>query len=65
MAKSISIRKKALDFARTRQWDKALAEFNKLIEIEQHNPNLFNEIVAVRNGTVETIWPVAARGALQ
>ena len=27
--------------------------------------NLFNEIAAVRNGTVETIWPVAARGALQ
>ena len=27
--------------------------------------NLFNEIVAVRNGTVETIWPVAARGASQ
>ena len=27
--------------------------------------NLFNEIVAVRNGTVETIWPVVARGALQ
>ena len=27
--------------------------------------NLFNEIVAVRDGIVETIWPVAARGALQ
>jgi len=27
--------------------------------------NLFNEIVAVRDGSVETIWPVAARGALQ
>ncbi|MFN2235726.1 MAG: D-TA family PLP-dependent enzyme [Anaerolineales bacterium] len=27
--------------------------------------NLFNEIVAVRNGIVETTWPVAARGALQ
>jgi D-serine deaminase-like pyridoxal phosphate-dependent protein len=27
--------------------------------------NLFNEIVAVRGGTVETTWPVAARGAFQ
>jgi D-serine deaminase-like pyridoxal phosphate-dependent protein len=27
--------------------------------------NLFNEIVAVRDGIVETTWPVAARGALQ
>lgn len=27
--------------------------------------NLFNEIVGVRNGEVEQIWPVAARGALQ
>ena len=27
--------------------------------------NLFNQIVAVRHNTVEAIWPVAARGALQ
>jgi D-serine deaminase-like pyridoxal phosphate-dependent protein len=27
--------------------------------------NLFNEIVAVRDGIVETIWTVAARGAVQ
>jgi D-serine deaminase-like pyridoxal phosphate-dependent protein len=27
--------------------------------------NLFNEIVGVRNGDVEVIWPVAARGALR
>lgn len=27
--------------------------------------NLFDHIVAVRDGVVETIWPVAARGALQ
>jgi D-serine deaminase-like pyridoxal phosphate-dependent protein len=27
--------------------------------------NLFNEIVGVRNGAVEVIWPVAARGALR
>jgi D-serine deaminase-like pyridoxal phosphate-dependent protein len=27
--------------------------------------NLFNQIVAVRGNTVEAIWPVAARGALQ
>lgn len=27
--------------------------------------NLFNEIIGIRNGQVELIWPVAARGALQ
>jgi D-serine deaminase-like pyridoxal phosphate-dependent protein len=27
--------------------------------------NLFNQIVGARNGKVEVVWPVAARGALQ
>jgi len=27
--------------------------------------NLFNQVVGVRGGEVEVIWPVAARGALQ
>ena len=27
--------------------------------------NLFNQLVGVRSGTVEVVWPVAARGALQ
>jgi len=27
--------------------------------------NLFNEVIGVRNDTVEITWPVAARGALQ
>ena len=27
--------------------------------------NLFNEIVGVRDGVVEILWPVAARGAVQ
>jgi tetratricopeptide (TPR) repeat protein len=44
LAKPNNIRKKALDHARNRQWDKALIEFNRLIEVERHNPNLFNEI---------------------
>lgn len=44
MNKPNNIRKKALDYAKKRQWDKALAEFSRLVEVEQHNPNLFNEI---------------------
>jgi tetratricopeptide (TPR) repeat protein len=39
-----NIRKKALDYVKKRQWDKALEEFSRLVEIELHNPNLFNEI---------------------
>ncbi len=27
--------------------------------------NLFNELIGIRNGYVEIVWPVAARGALQ
>jgi D-serine deaminase-like pyridoxal phosphate-dependent protein len=27
--------------------------------------NLFNQIVGVRGETVEVVWPVAGRGALQ
>ncbi len=44
MSKAISIRKKALDFAKKRQWDKALKEYIRLAEIESHNPNVFNEL---------------------
>lgn len=44
MNKQNNIRKKALDYAKKREWDKALEEFSRLVEIEQHNPNLFNEI---------------------
>lgn len=44
MNKPNNIRKKALDYAKKRQWDKALEEFSRLVEVEQHNPNLFNEI---------------------
>ena len=44
MSKPNNFRKKALDYVKKRQWDKALEEFTRLVEIEQHNPNLFNEI---------------------
>jgi tetratricopeptide (TPR) repeat protein len=44
VSKPNNVRKKALDFAKKRQWEKALEEFTRLVEIEQHNPNLFNEI---------------------
>jgi len=39
-----SVRKKALEFAKKGQWDKALTEFCRLADIEQNNPNVFNEI---------------------
>ena len=44
MSKANHIRKKALDFAKKRQWDKALNEYIRLAEIESHNPNVFNEL---------------------
>lgn len=44
MSKPNNVRKKALDYAKKRQWEKALEEFTRLVDFEQHNPNLFNEI---------------------
>lgn len=44
MNKPNNIRKKALDFAKKRQWDKALNEYIRLAEIEANNPNVFNEL---------------------
>jgi tetratricopeptide (TPR) repeat protein len=44
VSKPNNVRKKALEYAKKRQWEKALEEFTRLVEIEQHNPNLFNEI---------------------
>lgn len=39
-----NIRKKALEHAKKGHWEKALEEFLCLVQVEQHNPNLFNEI---------------------
>jgi tetratricopeptide (TPR) repeat protein len=39
-----NIRKKALEHAKKGHWEKALEEFLRLVDVEQHNPNLFNEI---------------------
>jgi tetratricopeptide (TPR) repeat protein len=44
MNKANNIRKKALDYAKKRQWDKALNEYIRLSEIEENNPNVFNEL---------------------
>ena len=39
-----AIRKKALEHAKKREWDLALKEYVRLAELEQHNPNVFNEL---------------------
>jgi len=44
MNKPHEIRKKALEFAKKRQWDKAVNEYIRLSEIESNNPNVFNEL---------------------
>ncbi|MFQ5512422.1 MAG: hypothetical protein ACE5EO_11310 [Candidatus Krumholzibacteriia bacterium] len=44
MSKANHIRKKALDFAKKRQWDQALQQYIRLAEIESQNPNVFNEL---------------------
>jgi len=44
MSKPSIIRKRALEYAKKRQWEKALSEFIRLVELEEHNPNVFNEL---------------------
>ena len=44
MVKANNIRKRALEHAKKQRWDKALTEFEQLVEIEQNNPNVYNEI---------------------
>jgi len=44
VSKPNNIRKKALEHAKKGHWEKALDEFTRLVEIEQHNPNVFNEV---------------------
>jgi len=44
VSKPNNIRKKALEHAKKGHWEKALEEFTRLVEIEQHNPNVYNEI---------------------
>ena len=39
-----TIKKKALDYVKKRQWDLAVQEYLKLAENEKHNPNVFNEL---------------------
>jgi tetratricopeptide (TPR) repeat protein len=38
------IRKKALDLVRKQQWPAAIKEYKRLAELDQSNPNVFNEL---------------------
>ena len=42
--KSQSIRKKAQNYVRKREWLNAIKEYKQLVELEQNNPNVFNEL---------------------
>ncbi len=44
MVKANTVRKKALEYVRKREWAKAINEYNRLVELDKHNPNLFNEL---------------------
>ena len=44
MSKAAAIKKKALEHAKKRDWDKALKEYKRLAELDAHNPNVFNEL---------------------
>jgi tetratricopeptide (TPR) repeat protein len=44
LSKTNTIRKKALEYARRQQWEPAIREYRRLAEIDQSNPNLYNEL---------------------
>lgn len=44
MSKVNAIRKKALEFVRKQNWDNAIKEYKRLSELDQSNPNVFNEL---------------------
>ena len=44
MSKVNAIRKKALEFVRTQDWQSAIKEYRRLAELDQSNPNVFNEL---------------------
>ena len=54
---------------RTRAWISRCPRNRRRAVNDPHHcctvSNLFNDIVGARNGAVEVVWPVAARGALQ
>ena len=47
MSKSQNIRKKALDFVRDQDWPNAIKEYRRLIELDQSNPNVYNELADI------------------
>ncbi|MGD8414683.1 MAG: tetratricopeptide repeat protein, partial [Candidatus Latescibacterota bacterium] len=44
MSKANTIRKKALEHARRQDWEAAIREYRRLAEVDQSNPNLYNEL---------------------
>ena len=44
MSKVNAIRKKALDCVRKQDWLSAIKEYKRLADIDQSNPNVFNEL---------------------
>ncbi len=44
MSKANTIRKKALEYARRQDWEAAIREYRRLADIDQSNPNLYNEL---------------------
>jgi tetratricopeptide (TPR) repeat protein len=47
VSKAQNIRKKALDFVRDQDWPNAIKEYRRLIELDQSNPNVYNELADI------------------
>ncbi len=47
MSKATVIRRKALDLVRQQDWQGAIREYGRLVELDQNNPNLHNELADI------------------
>ncbi len=47
MSKATTVRKKALDLVRQQDWQGAIREYKRLVEMDQSNPNVHNELADI------------------
>lgn len=47
MSKATVIRKKALDLVRRQEWQGAIKEYRRLVDLDQSNPNVHNELADI------------------
>jgi tetratricopeptide (TPR) repeat protein len=63
LSKVNAIRKKALDHVRTQNWPSAIKEYTRLADLDQSNPNVFNELgdIYLKTGNKDDAYDAFSR----